>query len=53
MRDARALGFEVLVLGDAVRAVDVQPGDGARALAAMQAGGARLIALDLLADQPA
>ncbi len=53
VRDARALGFEVLVLGDAVRAVDVQPGDGARALAAMQAGGARLIALDLLADEPA
>jgi nicotinamidase/pyrazinamidase len=40
--DARRLGFEVLVLTDAVRAVEVNPGDGARALAEMQAAGARL-----------
>ena len=40
--DARAHGFEVTVLEDAVRAVDVQPGDGERALAAMREAGARL-----------
>jgi nicotinamidase-related amidase len=34
----------VVVLRDAVAAVDVQPGDGERALAAMQAGGATLAA---------
>jgi nicotinamidase/pyrazinamidase len=32
----------VTVLTDAVRAVDVQPGDGDRALEEMQAAGARL-----------
>jgi len=42
VRDALAAGFEVVLLGDAVRAVDVKPGDGERALAEMQAGGARL-----------
>ena len=40
--DARELGFEVSVLEDAVRAVNVQPGDGDRALAAMRDAGARL-----------
>ncbi|HXQ32323.1 MAG TPA: isochorismatase family protein [Steroidobacteraceae bacterium] len=40
--DARRLGFEVLVLTDAVRAVELNAGDGARALADMQAAGARL-----------
>jgi len=40
--DARAAGFEVVVLADAIRAVDVQPGDGARALDAMRKAGARL-----------
>lgn len=35
-------GFEVVVLRDAVRAVDAQPGDGARALEAMEAAGADL-----------
>lgn len=40
--DARAAGFEVVVLTDAVRAVDVQPGDGARALDTMRKAGARL-----------
>jgi nicotinamidase/pyrazinamidase len=38
--DARALGFDVVVVGDAIAAVDVQPGDGARALAAMRDAGA-------------
>jgi nicotinamidase/pyrazinamidase len=46
--DARRAGFEVRVLADAVRAVDVQPGDGARALAEMQEAGAQLVTLDAL-----
>lgn len=40
--DARAAGFAVVVLADAIAAVDAQPGDGARALARMQAAGARI-----------
>jgi nicotinamidase/pyrazinamidase len=40
--DARASGFEVVVLTDAIRAVDVQPGDGERALEKMCTAGARL-----------
>ncbi|HUO79344.1 MAG TPA: isochorismatase family protein [Steroidobacteraceae bacterium] len=41
-RDALALGLEVVVLCDAVRAVDATAGDGARALAALAAEGAAL-----------
>lgn len=44
--DALKEGFEVVVLEDAVRAVDVTPGDGARALAEMTAAGAQLARLD-------
>src|SRR5512135_2451684 len=40
--DARAAGFDVLVLAHAIRAVDVRPGDGARALEAMRKAGAWL-----------
>jgi len=40
--DARRLGFAVTVLRDGIRAVDLQPGDGERALAAMQGAGAVL-----------
>lgn len=40
--DAVRLGFDTAVLGDLVRAVDLQPGDGERALAAMRAAGARI-----------
>jgi nicotinamidase/pyrazinamidase len=40
VQDALALGFAVVLLTDAVRAVEVAPGDGAKALAAMQSGGA-------------
>jgi nicotinamidase/pyrazinamidase len=40
--DARAAGFEVLVLTEAVRAVEVKPGDGARALDTMSKANARL-----------
>lgn len=39
--DALAAGFDVVVLEDAVRAVEVAPGDGERALQAMAAAGAR------------
>lgn len=42
VRDGIDLGFEVLVLTDAVRAVDVRPGDGAKAEAEMQHHGAGL-----------
>lgn len=44
--DALAAGFEVVVLEDAVRAVDLQPGDGVRALAEMRARGAQCARLD-------
>jgi nicotinamidase/pyrazinamidase len=40
--DARRQRFAVTVLTDAIRAVDVNPGDGDRALAEMQAAGASL-----------
>ena len=40
--DARAAGFSVGVLTDAIRAVELRTGDGARALAAMQEAGANL-----------
>jgi len=39
-RDALAAGFEVLLLTDAIRAVNVQPDDGARARAEMEEAGA-------------
>jgi nicotinamidase/pyrazinamidase len=40
--DALRLGFRTLVLSDGVRAVDLQPGDGDRALEEVRAGGAEL-----------
>jgi nicotinamidase/pyrazinamidase len=40
--DARALGFPVDVLARAVRAVDLDPGDGERAFARMSAAGATI-----------
>lgn len=40
--DARAAGFDVVVLTDGIRAVEVQAGDGARALAEMQDAGAKI-----------
>ncbi|HMM54390.1 MAG TPA: nicotinamidase [Candidatus Desulfobacillus sp.] len=43
VRDARRLGYDAIVLADAVRAVDVQPGDGERALEEMRRLGARVI----------
>jgi nicotinamidase/pyrazinamidase len=44
--DALRQGFEVLVLADAVRAVDGVSGDGDRAIAEMRQAGARLVTLD-------
>ncbi len=40
--DALRQGFEVVVLGGAVRAVEAQPGDGGRALEEMHAAGAQV-----------
>lgn len=46
--DARANGFEVVVVPEAMRAVDVAAGDGERALARMASLGAEAAALDAL-----
>lgn len=40
VKDALRLGFETVLLEDAVRAVDLQPGDGDKAVAEMRAAGA-------------
>ena len=45
VRDARRLGYEVMLLADAIRAVDVQPGDGQRAVEEMIELGAHPITL--------
>ncbi|MDB5792656.1 MAG: nicotinamidase [Massilia sp.] len=47
--DARANGFDVLVVPQAMRAVDVNPGDGERAIAAMVERGALPVQVDELA----
>ena len=49
VRDALAEGFEVLLLADAIRAVEVKAGDGARAQGEMQKLGARTIRYEDLA----
>jgi len=49
VRDARRLGYDVMLLADAIRAVDVQPGDGQRAEDEMARLGARRITLGGLA----
>jgi nicotinamidase/pyrazinamidase len=41
--DARALGFDVWLVEDGCRAVDLAPGDGARAIAEMRAAGVTVI----------
>lgn len=46
VRDALAEGFAVLLLKDAVRAVNVAPGDGERAERAMQEAGAVAVRLE-------
>jgi len=49
VRDALTEGFAVLLLADAIRAVDVHPGDGARALDEMRRLGARGLRYEELA----
>lgn len=49
VRDALAEGFAVLLLADAIRAVDVKAGDGARAQCEMEQLGARSIRYEELA----
>lgn len=44
--DARARGLDVVVVRDAIAAVDLQSGDGAAALREMQASGADLVTLE-------
>lgn len=51
--DALREGFEVWLLGDAVQAVDLQPGDGERALLLMRQAGARTIDESRLAGEGA
>jgi nicotinamidase/pyrazinamidase len=45
-KDALAEGFATLLVLDAIRAVDVHPGDGARAIARMQDAGAQPVHVD-------
>jgi nicotinamidase/pyrazinamidase len=45
-KDALAEGFATLLVLDAIRAVDVHPGDGARAIAQMQDAGAQPVHVD-------
>ena len=45
VRDAVRLGYEVMLLSDAIRAVDVQPGDGQRAVEEMIRLGAHPVTL--------
>ena len=49
VRDARRHGYEVYLLTDAIRAVDVKPDDGRRAEDEMQRLGAKPLTLDRLA----
>ncbi len=49
VRDALKLGYRVLLLADAIRAVDVQPGDGQRAEQEMFGLGAQRITLEGIA----
>lgn len=46
--DALQAGFQVVVLQDAVRAVEARPGDGSRALAELRARGAEVVPLEEL-----
>jgi nicotinamidase/pyrazinamidase len=49
VKDAIAHGFEVFLLEDAIRPVDLEPGEGAKALAEMQRLGAKPVSLAALA----
>ncbi len=52
VRDATAEGFAAVVLSDAVRAVNVRPGDGDRAEIEMRRLGARFATVDEIVDRP-
>lgn len=49
VQDARKLGYEVMLLTDAIRPVEVQPGDGLKAEEEMARLGAQRVSLDGLA----
>lgn len=53
VRDALRLGYQTVLLQDAVRAVDVRPGDGERALADMLNQGALAVTLNQIRAAPA
>jgi len=48
VRDALSLGYEVYLLVDAIRAVNVEPGDGDRAIEQMKAQGVKIITTEAL-----
>lgn len=49
--DARRLGYAVFVLADGIRAVNVAPDDGDRAIAAMRQAGAETIEFDAIEER--
>ena len=49
VKDATRANFEVVVLTDAIRAVDVRPGDGEKAIDEMRSLGAEPATLDTVA----
>ena len=51
--DARALGYETVILQDAIRAVNAGPGDGERALAGMRRAGAWFATTNEALGEPA
>jgi nicotinamidase/pyrazinamidase len=51
--DARSNGFDVLIVPEAMRAVNLQPGDGARAIARMLESGASAVDVEALAGTTA
>lgn len=51
VRDALRFGYTVFLLEDAVRAVDMQAGDGGRAIAEMRSLGAASLDFGMLADR--
>jgi len=49
--DARRLGYDVFVLADAIRAVNIQAEDGSRAETGMQRAGATAVRIDAVAPE--
>lgn len=49
--DARSRGYDTFVLADAIRAVDVKPGDGAAACEQMRQAGAAFVHFEDLVDE--